>query len=109
MSLFQRSFNVAGVPSTLEPAGLSRSDGKRPDGLTLVPWSQGRPLVWHLTVPYTLAPFDRAQASIAAGNVAIGQQRSRNNQSTHLYHHLTLSYLSLLNPCRDISHFPSSE
>ena len=70
MSLFQRSFNVAGVPSTLEPAGLSRSDGKRPDGLTLVSWSQGRPLVWHLTVPYTLAPFDRAQASIAAGNVA---------------------------------------
>ena len=46
MSLFQRSFNVAGVPSTLEPAGLSRSDGKRPDGLTLVPWSQGRPLVY---------------------------------------------------------------
>ena len=68
--LLQRSFNAAGVPSTLEQAGLGRSDGKRPDGLTLVPWSRGRPLVWDLTVPDTLAPSYRAQASTAAGNVA---------------------------------------
>ena len=29
----------ARIPSTVEPTGLSRSNGKRPDGLTLVPWS----------------------------------------------------------------------
>jgi hypothetical protein len=27
------------VNSTLEPNGLSRDDGKRPDGITLVPWT----------------------------------------------------------------------
>lgn len=28
------------VPSLLEPIGLDRIDGKRPDGVTLVPWSK---------------------------------------------------------------------
>ena len=27
----------AGIPATKEPVSLLRSDGKRPDGLTLVP------------------------------------------------------------------------
>ena len=33
--LVARSLAAAGVPVTKEPAGLSRTDGKRPDGLTL--------------------------------------------------------------------------
>lgn len=36
---------MARIPSILEPAGLSRSDGKRPDGVTIAPWKSGRPLV----------------------------------------------------------------
>ena len=35
-----RSLVAAGVPSIKEPAGLLRSDGKRPDGLTQIPWQQ---------------------------------------------------------------------
>jgi hypothetical protein len=38
------------VNSTLEPNGLSRDEGKRPDGMTLVPWIKGQPLVWDLTL-----------------------------------------------------------
>ena len=33
-----RAFTSAGVPTSKEPTGLLRNDGKRPDGLTLVPW-----------------------------------------------------------------------
>ena len=32
-----RAITAAGVPVTKEPAGLARLDGKRPDGLTLIP------------------------------------------------------------------------
>ena len=41
------------MPVSKEPAGLSRTDGKRPDGATLIPWSQGKPLAWDVTVPDT--------------------------------------------------------
>jgi len=37
-----------------EPHGLVRSDGKRPDGLTLVPWKGGKPLAWDVTAVFLL-------------------------------------------------------
>jgi len=49
------AFVSAGIPATKEPHGLTRSDGKRPDGLTLVPWQRGKPLSWDVTVICTLA------------------------------------------------------
>ncbi|CAH2267248.1 jg14716 [Pararge aegeria aegeria] len=44
---------VAGVLP--EPIGLARSDGKRPDGMTLIPWRLGRSLLWDATCVDTLA------------------------------------------------------
>ena len=40
-----RSLTRAGFPSSKEPVGLLRADGKRPDGLTLIPWHAGRCLI----------------------------------------------------------------
>ena len=48
--LILRDFDSAGVPVTKEPSGLFRTDGKRPDGLTLVPWQSGRSMCWDVTV-----------------------------------------------------------
>ena len=45
----------AKIPSQLEPAGLFRSDGKGPDGMTIVPWSCGQLLVWDM--PLVLTPL----------------------------------------------------
>src|SRR6218665_534262 len=36
--LICRGLVRAGIPGTKEPTGLSRTDGKRQDGLTLIPW-----------------------------------------------------------------------
>src|SRR6218665_403695 len=52
--LICRSLVRAGIPATKEPTGLSRTDGKRPDGLTLIPWRMGRALIWDATVTDTL-------------------------------------------------------
>ena len=53
--IIHRAFIQANIPSTLEPQGLFRSDRKRPDGLTLVPWSHGRALAWDFTCVHRLA------------------------------------------------------
>ena len=51
-----RGLTAAQLPSSLEPLGLFRNgDGKRPDGVTLVPWDHGKPLAWDLTVVHRLA------------------------------------------------------
>jgi len=50
--LIARSFASAGVPVTKEPVGLFRTDGKRPDGLTLIPWQSGKSLCWDVTVTW---------------------------------------------------------
>jgi hypothetical protein len=43
--LIKRAFASADIPTRLEPACLSRDDGKRTDGLTLMPWATGGCLV----------------------------------------------------------------
>jgi len=35
--------------------GLYRTDGKRPDGVTLVPWQSGKSLCWDVTVTCPVA------------------------------------------------------
>ena len=53
--IIARAFVSAGVLVTKEPQGLTRSNGKRPDGLTLIPWSGGKAVAWDVTVASTCA------------------------------------------------------
>ena len=53
--LIWRAMTRASIPSVKEPHGLARSDGKRPDGLTLIPWSEGRSATWDVTITDTVA------------------------------------------------------
>jgi len=55
--LIARSFASAGVLVTKEPSELVRTDGKRPDGLTLVPWQSGKLMCWDVTVICPLAEY----------------------------------------------------
>jgi len=68
--LVARSFASAGVPVTKEPAGLFRSDGKRPDGISLVPWQSGKSLCWDVTVTCPLGESYVNRASHQAGGPA---------------------------------------
>ena len=42
--IIHRSLSAAGVPSIKEPPDTSKLDGKRPDGITIVPWKSGKSL-----------------------------------------------------------------
>src|SRR5664279_2919022 len=68
--LIKRSLASAEIPSRLEPSSLSRADGKRPDSMTLMPWKQGRCLVWDVTCSDTLAPSHLNRAVTGPGVVA---------------------------------------
>ena len=61
--LVARALSAAAILNTKEPQSLCRSDGKRPDGLTLVPWQSGRSLVWDVTVVCPLADSYVASAA----------------------------------------------
>jgi hypothetical protein len=65
-----RALTSAGIPATKEPSGLTRRDGKRPDGLTLIPWQGGKPLTWDVTVVSTLANSYVRNAVRGGGSVA---------------------------------------
>ncbi len=83
------SLTAAGTPSRLEPPGLLRADGKRPDGMTLVPWKSGRPLVWNATCPDTFATSYMGQATAKAGDVAARAEERKLEKYQYLApHHL---------------------
>ena len=85
--IYRAMMALAGIPSILEPSRLSRSDGKRPDGLPLVPWTHGRSLVWNVTVHDST--FLSTYCSDKTGGVAARAE----SQKEIKYHQLALSYL----------------
>ena len=72
-----RALVRAKIASVKEPIGLSRSDGKHLDCLTLVPWQVGNNLVWDVTIADRLANFYLTSTLITAGS-AVDLAASRN-------------------------------
>jgi len=68
--LIASSYSAADVPVTKEPSGLLSSDGKRPDGLSLVQWQSGKALCWEVTVICPLADSYISDAAREPGSVA---------------------------------------
>ena len=68
--ILQKSLASADFPSQLEPPGLSRSDGKRPNGLTLFPYQGGKSLIWDFTCCDTVAPSNLSLSVEGAGKAA---------------------------------------
>ena len=87
--LIKRALGSAQIPAIREPPGLVRSDFKRPDGLTLYPWSQGKSLVWDFTCSDTLAPSHVAATSKESGKSAA---QAENKKLGH-YEELKRSYI----------------
>ena len=82
--LVKHFLDSAMIPSHLEPTGLYCTDGKRPDGATLVPWKGCRVLVWDVTYADTLTPFHRQLASREAVEVEASAKQRKKNKYAHL-------------------------
>ena len=85
-----RALRRAGIQATKEPLGLLREDGKRPDGVTLIPWSRGKCVAWDVTVPDTYAASHVQQTSkcpAAAADQAAAKKRAKYQSivQTHLF------------------------
>ena len=62
--LIKQTLGSLDLPSLLEPRGLYRTDGKRTDGVTMMPCEMGKQLVWDVTVVDALAPSRLNQGSL---------------------------------------------
>ena len=80
----------AKIQAVKEPPGLLRSDNKRPDGVTLTAWKQGKCLAWDVTMPDTYAqshlPATATNVGHAADKSAVSKtQKYQSILQTHLF------------------------
>ena len=87
------------ITTTTIIINLSRTDGKRPGGLTLVPWQVGKNLVWNVTVIDAIANSYLTSTSLIAGRAAAKLAASRKEEkyvviaSTYIFVLLTFETL----------------
>jgi hypothetical protein len=79
-----------------------RSDGKRPDGLTLIPWHAGRSVTWDVTVADTLAASyvtSTSSRAAAAAEAAASRKEAKYAviSQTHLFFPLAFETLGPIN------------
>ena len=66
-----------GVPAVLELVGVCHNDGKRLDGMSLIPWSRGLPLHWNFTYSDTLAPSNLSTSASGSSWLAISAESAK--------------------------------
>ena len=84
--------STAHIPSCRETTGIYHSDGKSPDSISLVPWKQGKVLVWVATCPDTFAPSHLPSAAMSSSAVAQQAGQAKRATCAHLdaSHHFVL-------------------
>ncbi|GAV06471.1 hypothetical protein RvY_16455 [Ramazzottius varieornatus] len=66
--------------NVLEPLGIPRDDGLRPDRKTIIPWKNGKELVWDVTVVDTLAKSYVGKTSEKVGAAAEDAEERKNQK-----------------------------
>ena len=78
----KKALQKAGLPSILEPPGLYRGDGSRPDGITVFLLSGGRSLIWDRKCVDTFAGVHLNRSAMEAGTAAnSAEERMRRKYS----------------------------
>ena len=75
--IINRALDAAGTPCVLEPAGLDRGYGRRPDDIKIFPFLQGKSLMWNATCSDTFAPLLITASSAFPGSAANAAEDSK--------------------------------
>jgi len=81
-NIIHLALQSAGIPSQLEPPGLIADTHLRPDGVTLLPWRRGVPMIWDFTCPDTLASSHLTITGATAGAAAEGAELAKLHKYT---------------------------
>lgn len=93
--IISNALSSAGFPNIIEPPGINREDGKRPNGMTLIPWFRGKALLWDVTVGDTVAQSYLSSSAHNPGTVAENAERRKHNHYSSLksnYHFTPISF-----------------
>jgi len=82
--LIAHALRSAGIAAVLDPSSLFLSDGKRLDGVSVIPWSCGKIMVWDFPCPDTFTPSQIINTSRIAGAVALAA-KSRKEKKYSLF------------------------
>jgi len=82
--IVKRSLQSAGIPSVLEPAGMDRGDGKRPDGVTVFPFARGKSLCWDATCVDTFAETNLLSSAVSPGKAASEAEKAKRRKYSAL-------------------------
>ena len=80
----RRALQSAGIPSILEPVGIDRGDGKRPDGVSVFPFSSGKCLCWDATCVDTFAESHLNSSAVAARSAANAAEEGKRRKYSSL-------------------------
>lgn len=81
--IISQGLKTAGFPNILEPTGINRRNGKRPDGATIIPWFRGKSLLCDSTVGDAVAHSYLHSSSRAP--MAPSQSRSKEENIRNIW------------------------
>ena len=76
--IIKRALSSAGFNAVLEPVGLDCGDGKRPDGMTVFPFSMGMCLIWDCTCVDSFSPSALALTATEPGSASRSAEVRKN-------------------------------
>ena len=91
--VIKRALQKAGLPSVLEPPGLDRGDGSRPDGITVFPLRGGKTLICNCTCVDTFTGVHLNMSAMEAGTAANSAEERKAVNTLLLQRYISLSQL----------------
>ena len=96
--VLRRSLCSAGLQSVLEPTGLDRGGGRRPDGMTIFPYSRGKSLVWDATCSDTFSATAVIQSALNPGSAARAAEERKRTRYAALCGRFAVETTGVLGP-----------